>query len=150
MRLLVRAVGIRDRLHRNPDLTLQRIAEAEGVVASYATRLLRLSFLAPDIRRGHPSTVAGQNPYHRKGLERRWRGQPTLQRTEASLLTLVAAPGFAKALRIKGISASILITPAVISMPQVVGGAPSLERTCLCPISLFPGKYREFPGSILQ
>ena len=49
MRLLVRAFGIRDRLDRNPDLTIQRIAEAEGVVASYATRLLRLSFLAPDI-----------------------------------------------------------------------------------------------------
>ena len=49
MRLLVRAFGIRDRLDRNPDLTIQRIAEAEGVVASYATRLLRLSFLAPGI-----------------------------------------------------------------------------------------------------
>ena len=49
MRLLVRAFGIRDRLDRNPDLSIQRIAEAEGVVASYATRLLRLSFLAPGI-----------------------------------------------------------------------------------------------------
>ena len=49
MRLLVRAFGIRDRLDRNPDLTIQRIAEAEGMVASYATRLLRLSFLAPGI-----------------------------------------------------------------------------------------------------
>ena len=49
MRLLVRAFRIRDRLDRSPDLTIQRIAEAEGVVASYATRLLRLSFLAPGI-----------------------------------------------------------------------------------------------------
>ena len=40
---------VEHRLDRNPDLTIQRIAEAEGVVASYATRLLRLSFLAPDI-----------------------------------------------------------------------------------------------------
>ncbi len=45
----MRAFGIRDRLHRNLDLSIQRIAEAEGVVPSYATRLLRLSFLAPDI-----------------------------------------------------------------------------------------------------
>ena len=32
-----------------PDLTLQRIAEAEGVSPSYVTRLLRLAYLAPDI-----------------------------------------------------------------------------------------------------
>ncbi len=49
MRLLVRAFAIRDRLDHNSDLSIQRIAEAEGVVASYATRLLRLSFLAPGI-----------------------------------------------------------------------------------------------------
>ena len=46
---LVRAFAIRDRLDHNSDLSIQRIAEAEGVVASYATRLLRLSFLAPGI-----------------------------------------------------------------------------------------------------
>ena len=49
IRLLLRTFAIRDRLERNPDLTLQRIAEAEGVSPSYATRALRLAYLAPDI-----------------------------------------------------------------------------------------------------
>ena len=49
IRLLLRAFAIRDRLERNPDLTLKRIAGAEGVSPSYATRALRLAYLAPDI-----------------------------------------------------------------------------------------------------
>lgn len=49
IRLLLRAFAIRDRLDRDPNLTLSRIAEAEDVVPSYVTRLLRLSYLAPDI-----------------------------------------------------------------------------------------------------
>ena len=49
IRLLLRAFAIQDRLEQNPDLTLQRIAEAEGVSPSYVTRLLRLAYLAPDI-----------------------------------------------------------------------------------------------------
>ena len=36
-------------MEQNPDLTLQRIAEAEGVSPSYATRALRFAYLAPDI-----------------------------------------------------------------------------------------------------
>ena len=49
IRLFLRAFAIRDRLDQDPNLTLSRIAKAEGVVPSYATRLLRLSYLAPDI-----------------------------------------------------------------------------------------------------
>ena len=49
IRLLLRAFAIRDRLERNPDLPLKRIAEAEGVSPSYSTRALRLAYLAPDI-----------------------------------------------------------------------------------------------------
>ena len=49
IRLLPRVFAIQDRLEQNPDLTLQRIAEVEGVSPSYVTRLLRLSYLAPDI-----------------------------------------------------------------------------------------------------
>ncbi len=49
IRLLPRAFAIRDRLERNPDLPLKRTAEAEGVSPSYATRALRLAYLAPDI-----------------------------------------------------------------------------------------------------
>ena len=49
IRLLVRAFAIREKLDKNPDLTMQQVADAEGVVPSYVTRLLRLTFLAPDI-----------------------------------------------------------------------------------------------------
>ena len=49
IRLLVRAFAIREKLDQNPRLTLQQVANAEDVVPSYVTRLLRLTFLAPDI-----------------------------------------------------------------------------------------------------
>jgi DNA invertase Pin-like site-specific DNA recombinase len=49
VRLLVRANAIRDRLLADRSLTLEDIAKAEGVVPSYATRLFRLTILAPDI-----------------------------------------------------------------------------------------------------
>ena len=59
IRLLLRAFAIQDRLEQNPDLTLQRIAEVEGVSPSYVTRLLRLAYLAPDIV---TAIVDGQQP----------------------------------------------------------------------------------------
>ncbi len=59
IRLLLRAFAIQDRLEQDPDLTLQRIAEAEGVSPSYVTRLLRLACLAPDIV---TAIVDGQQP----------------------------------------------------------------------------------------
>ena len=59
IRLLLRAFAIQDRLEQNPDLTLQRIAEAEGVSPSYVTRLLRLAYLAPDIV---TAIIDGQQP----------------------------------------------------------------------------------------
>ena len=43
----------------NPDLTLQRIAEGEGVSPSYVTRALRLAYLAPDIV---TAIIDGQQP----------------------------------------------------------------------------------------
>jgi DNA invertase Pin-like site-specific DNA recombinase len=49
VRLLVRAHAIRARALEEPSLTLQEIAAEEGVSSSYAARLLRLAFLAPDI-----------------------------------------------------------------------------------------------------
>jgi DNA invertase Pin-like site-specific DNA recombinase len=49
VRLLVRAHAIRDRLLNDKSITLEELAKAEGVVPSYATRLLRLTVLAPDI-----------------------------------------------------------------------------------------------------
>lgn len=49
IRLLLRAFAIRDRLDQDPNLSMHRIAQAEDVVPSYVTRLLRLTWLAPDI-----------------------------------------------------------------------------------------------------
>jgi len=49
VRLLVRANAIRDQLLADRSLTFEDIAKAEGVVPSYATRLFRLTILAPDI-----------------------------------------------------------------------------------------------------
>ena len=49
VRLLVRANAIRDQLLADRSLTFEDIAKSEGVVPSYATRLFRLTILAPDI-----------------------------------------------------------------------------------------------------
>lgn len=49
LRLMARAFAVRDRLIEDTSLTLKEIAKEEDVVNSYVTRLLRLSFLAPDI-----------------------------------------------------------------------------------------------------
>jgi hypothetical protein len=49
VRLLVRANAIRDRLLADRSLTFEDVAKSEGVVPSYATRLFRLTLLAPDI-----------------------------------------------------------------------------------------------------
>jgi hypothetical protein len=49
VRLIVRAHAIRDRLIADRSLTLEEIAKSEGIVPSYATRLYRLTLLAPDI-----------------------------------------------------------------------------------------------------
>jgi site-specific DNA recombinase len=49
LRLLVRANAIRDQLLADRSLTFEDVAKSEGVVPSYATRLFRLTILAPDI-----------------------------------------------------------------------------------------------------
>ncbi len=49
VRVLVRAHVVRDRLLADKSLTLDDIAKSEGMVPSYATRLFRLTLLAPDI-----------------------------------------------------------------------------------------------------
>jgi site-specific DNA recombinase len=49
VRLLLRAHAIRARVLEEPSLTLKEFAAEEGISSSYATRLLRLAFLAPDI-----------------------------------------------------------------------------------------------------
>jgi site-specific DNA recombinase len=59
VRLLVRANAIRDQLLADRSLTFEDIAKAEGVVPSYATRLFRLTLLAPDIVSG---ILSGRHP----------------------------------------------------------------------------------------
>ena len=49
VRVVVRAHVVRDRLLADRSLTLEEIAKSEGMVPSYATRLFRLTLLAPDI-----------------------------------------------------------------------------------------------------
>jgi hypothetical protein len=49
LRVLVRAHVIRNRLLADRSLTLEEIAKSEDMVPSYATRLFRLTLLAPDI-----------------------------------------------------------------------------------------------------
>jgi len=49
IRLVIRAHRIRDQLLHDRSLTLEEIAKSHGFVPSYATRLFRLTLLAPDI-----------------------------------------------------------------------------------------------------
>ena len=48
-RLLIQAHGIRDRAIADSTWTIEDLARQEGVGTSYAARLIRLAFLAPDI-----------------------------------------------------------------------------------------------------
>ena len=58
-RLLGRAHRIRERLTSDTPLSIDEVARAEGLTRSYATRLLRLSYLAPDIT---ARLIAGEHP----------------------------------------------------------------------------------------
>lgn len=58
-RIMVRAHAIRDRLFQDGNLTVEEVARQEDLVPSYVTRLLRLTFLAPDII---TAIVAGRQP----------------------------------------------------------------------------------------
>lgn len=49
VRVLVRAFAIRNQMLSEPSLTFRGVAEREEIAPSYATRLFRLTFLAPDI-----------------------------------------------------------------------------------------------------
>ena len=49
LRLLAGAFAIKERALNNPSQTIRDIAIAEGVSDSYASRVLRLTYLAPDI-----------------------------------------------------------------------------------------------------
>jgi hypothetical protein len=52
LRILARAHVIRDRLFNENGLTIEEVAVQEKLTPSYITRLLRLTFMAPDILKG--------------------------------------------------------------------------------------------------
>ena len=58
-RLLARAHRIRERLTGDTPMLIDEVARAEGLTRSYITRLLRLSYLAPDIT---ARLIAGDHP----------------------------------------------------------------------------------------
>jgi len=59
VKLLLRAQKIGSRLFKAGAPTLEEIAREEGIVPSYATRVVRLTFLAPDIV---AAILAGKQP----------------------------------------------------------------------------------------
>jgi site-specific DNA recombinase len=58
-RIMVRAHAVRGRLLQDATLSLDEVARQENVSPSYVTRLLRLTFLAPDIVSG---ILTGRHP----------------------------------------------------------------------------------------
>jgi len=58
-RIMVRAHAVRARLLRDATLSVDEVAREENVSPSYVTRLLRLTFLAPDIVSG---VLTGRHP----------------------------------------------------------------------------------------
>ena len=59
VKLLTQANALRHRMITNTSLTVEEAARDAGVGSSYASRLLRLAFLAPDIV---ASILAGRQP----------------------------------------------------------------------------------------
>ncbi|MGB6909859.1 MAG: recombinase family protein [Methyloceanibacter sp.] len=83
VRLLVRAHAIRARLVQDPSLTLREIAAEEGVVSSYVSRLIRLSFLAPDMVTAifngrHPAQLTANRLMEDTRLPLEWKAQREL------------------------------------------------------------------------
>ena len=65
VKLLVKAFDIRDKLLAGHGASLEQLASRENINSSYATRLLRLAFLAPNIVRSildghHPPTLTAR------------------------------------------------------------------------------------------
>jgi lambda repressor-like predicted transcriptional regulator len=83
VRLLVRAHAIRARLLQDPGLTLREIAAEEGVVSSYVSRIIRLSFLAPDMVTAicngrHPAQLTANRLMEDTRLPLAWKAQREL------------------------------------------------------------------------
>jgi DNA invertase Pin-like site-specific DNA recombinase len=88
VRLLLRAHAIRARALEEPSLTLKEIAAEEGISSSYATRLLRVTFLAPDIVTAilngkHPPQLTANRLMDDTRLPLDWVAQRELFRSQA-------------------------------------------------------------------
>jgi hypothetical protein len=78
--LLARANAIRNQLLADRSLTFEDVAKSEGVVPSYATRLFRLTILAPDIVTAilsgrHPPELTARRLMDDKRLPLDWNEQ---------------------------------------------------------------------------
>lgn len=65
VKLLIRAFDLRDKVLAGHGASLEQLASRENINSSYATRLLRLAFLAPNIVRdildgSHPPTLTAR------------------------------------------------------------------------------------------
>ena len=65
VKLLIKAFDLRDKLLSGHGASLEQLASRENINSSYATRLLRLAFLSPNIVRdilddGHPPTLTAR------------------------------------------------------------------------------------------
>jgi acetylglutamate kinase len=82
IRPLVKAHSLRDKIVHGGGQTLAKLAEREGINASYFTRLLRLTFLAPDITRvilegRQPPDLTAAKLLRDTRLPLAWEEQPT-------------------------------------------------------------------------
>jgi site-specific DNA recombinase len=80
IRVLVRGHAIRTRLLADKSLTLEEIAKSEGITPSYATRLFRLTLLAPDVLRAilngeQPPDLTARKLMDDTRLPLEWNGQ---------------------------------------------------------------------------
>ena len=80
LKLLVKALDLRDKLLAGRGASLELIAGREKINSSYATRLLRLAFLSPKIVRQildgrHPPTLTARRLLLDTRLPRAWKDQ---------------------------------------------------------------------------
>jgi site-specific DNA recombinase len=80
VKLLVKALDLRDKLLEGHGASLELIAGRENINSSYATRLLRLAFLSPEIVRAildgrHPPTLTARRLLLDTRLPLAWKDQ---------------------------------------------------------------------------
>ena len=82
-KLIIKAHALNDKLVNNGGANIQAIAKREGLTGSYVTRVVRLSFLSPDITRAilegrHPADLTAAKLTRLSRLPLNWDQQKTL------------------------------------------------------------------------